>query len=243
MPDATGWAILLAGALLGSTLGGVAGFGAGIVLLPLVVQVLGVRAAAPVLTVTMFLGNLARLWWSRGELDLRVATRFLLGAVPATAAGATLYAAATGDWVRWVVGGFLLAAGPLRRLLLAGGQPVRLSHFPLVGAAIGALSAVVVTVGPVLTPFFLAYGLRRGAFIATEAACALGMHLTRSVVFARYALLTWETAAVGTVLGAAMFVGAWLGRQLLERMSERVFVAVVEGLLVVMGLQLLVAAR
>lgn len=36
-----------------------------------------------------------------------------------------------------------------------------------------------------------------------------------------------------------MILGAWTGRRLIERMSERVFLRVIEGLLVVFGLQFL----
>ncbi|HEU5323089.1 MAG TPA: TSUP family transporter, partial [Methylomirabilota bacterium] len=116
-------------------------------------------------------------------------------------------------------------------------------HFPAVGAAVGFLSAVVVTTGPVLTPFVLAYGLRRGAFIATEAWCAFGMHVTRGVVLARFALLTWPAVAVGLVLGVTMFAGSWIGRRLVDRLTERAFVAVVEALLVLLGLQMLLFPR
>jgi uncharacterized membrane protein YfcA len=243
VPDPLGWAVLIAGALLGSVVGGVAGFGAGIILLPLVAWVLGLRAVAPVLTVTMLLGNLSRIWWSRHEVDRAVVLRFLVGAIPATAVGAALYVGAPGEWLRWIIGGFLIAAVPLRRLLMSRYYRMRLAHFSVLGGAIGVLSAIVVTTGPVMTPFFLAYGLRRGAFIATEAVCVLGMHLTRTAAFARYALLSWETLVVGAVLGATMFVGAWVGRRLLDRMSEVVFLRLIEGMLVLMGLQFLLLSR
>jgi uncharacterized membrane protein YfcA len=62
-------------------------------------------------------------------------------------------------------------------------------------------------------------------------------------VFARYALLTWDAVALGCVLGGTMFVGTWIARRLLDRMSERVFLWIVEGLLLVMGLQLLLFPR
>ncbi len=116
---------------------------------------------------------------------------------------------------------------------------MRLVHFPVIGVVFGLLSAVVVSTGPVLTPFYLAYGLRRGTYLATEAVCALAMHVTRAAVFSRYALLGRDTFVVGLVLGGIMFAGAWVGRRLLDRMSDRVFLALVEALLVVMGLQFL----
>jgi uncharacterized protein len=133
MPDPLTWMILVGTALVGSIVGGVAGFGAGVILLPVTAWALGIRMAVPVLTVTMLLGNVSRLWWSRGQTDGRVALRFLLGAIPATALGTTLFVAASSDALSRVIGGFLLASVPLRRVLAAGHWRVRLVHFPLLG--------------------------------------------------------------------------------------------------------------
>jgi uncharacterized protein len=243
LPDPTAWVILLVAALGGSILGGVAGFGAGVVLLPVVAWTLGLRAAVPIMTVTMLVGNLSRIWWSRTELDRSVCWRFLAGAVPATMLGAILYAGTPTSALSVVIGTFLLLSVPLRRFLASPLVQVRLRHFPVIGAVFGLLSSLVVTTGPVVTPFFLAYGLRRGTYIATEAVCAFGMHLTRAAVLARYTLLTSDTIVIGCVLGGTMFAGSWIGRRLLDRMSDRVFLRVIEGLLVVMGLQFLLFPR
>ena len=243
MPDPLTWMILIGTALLGSTIGGVAGFGAGILLLPVAAWTLGIRAAVPVLTVTMLLGNLARIWWSRHDLHGGITLRFIAGAVPATAIGVMILAGASSDWLGRAIGAFLLAAVPLRRVLTSGRLHVRAAHFPLIGGAVGLLSALVVTTGPVVTPFFLAYGLRRGAFIATEAMCAGAMHVTRGLVFARYRMISGEILIIGLVLGATMFAGAWIGRRMLDRMSDHAFLAVIEVLLVGMGLQMLLVPR
>ena len=207
MPDVLGWSILVAGALIGSVVAGVAGFSAGVILLPLIALTLGIRAAAPVLTVAMLLGNLSRIWWNRAEIDRRVTWRFLVGAVPATAVGAILYAGATSEHLRLIIGGFLVGAVPLRRLLQSRYLSVRLVHFPVIGVVFGLLSAIVVSTGPVLAPFYLSYGLRRSAYIATESVCALALHVTRGAVFTRYALLGADAVKVGLVLGAVMFGG------------------------------------
>jgi len=243
MPDPIGWAVLVVGALVGSVLGGVAGFGTGIIMLPLVAWAVGFRSAVPVLTVAMLIGNLSRIWWSRGEVDRAVVVRFALGAVPATALGTVLYAGVPAEWFGRIVGVFLLASVPLRRVLATDLFRMRLRYFPVLGAFIGLLSALVVTTGPLNTPFFLAYGLRRSAYVGTEAVCAMAMHLARGAALARFALLTWETVAVGLALGGTMFAGSWLGRRLLDRMSDRVFLGIIEALLVVMGLQSLLFPR
>ena len=243
MPDPIGWAVLVVGALVGSVVGGVAGFGTGIVMLPLVAWVLGLRVAVPVLTVTMAIGNLARIWWSRGEIDRGVVTRFAIGAVPATALGTALYVGAPSEWLGRFVGLFLIASVPLRRILAMDFFRMRLAYFPALGAVVGLVTGLVVTTGPLNTPFFLAYGLRRGAYVGTEALCAMVMHLSRGAALARYALLTWETVAVGALLGATMFAGSWLGRRVLDRMSDRVFLTIIEVLLVVLGLHSLLFPR
>jgi uncharacterized membrane protein YfcA len=243
MLDPLTWMILIGTALLGSTLGGIAGFGAGILLLPVAAWTLGTRAAVPVLTVTMLFGNLARIWWSRTELHGGVTLRFIAGAVPATAVGVVIFAGASSEWLGRAIGAFLLLSVPLRRFLTSGRLHVRVAHFPFIGGAIGLLSALVVTTGPVVTPFFLAYGLRRGAFIATEALCAGAMHVTRGLVFARYRMIGSDTLLIGLVLGVTMFAGAWIGRRMLDRMSDRVFLALIEVLLVGMGLQMLLLPR
>jgi uncharacterized membrane protein YfcA len=243
MPDPIGWVVLIVGALVASLVGGVAGFGAGLIMLPLVSWAVGIRSAVPILTVTMLIGNLARIWWSRGDIDRAVVIRFVLGAAPATGLGTALYAGMPADWLGRFAGAFLIASVPLRRLLATDLFRMRLRHFPVLGAFIGLLSALVVTTGPLNTPFFLAYGLRRSAFIGTESVCAMAMHLTRGAALARYALLTGETVLVGTVLGGTMFAGAWLGRRLLERMSDRAFLNLIEAMLIVMGLQSLLFPR
>jgi uncharacterized membrane protein YfcA len=243
MPDPVTWLILVTTALVGSIIGGVAGFGAGVLLLPVAAWTLGIRMAIPVLTITMMLGNISRIWWSRGEIDRRVAGRFLAGAVPATAVGTVFFVAASSDALSRLLGAFLLASVPLRRLLERGHWRVRLVHFPFLGLFFGTLSSLVVVIGAALTPFYLAYGLRRGTYIATEAVCAFTMHLTRGATLARYRLITAEVVLIGLALGLVMFVGSWIGRRLLDRMSDRMFLAMIEALIVVMGLQFLFFPR
>jgi uncharacterized membrane protein YfcA len=241
VPSLAGTLLLLAAALPAAVAGGALGFGTGLVMLPLVVWVVGVRPSVPVLTIALIVGNLSRGWWSRDELDWRVIGAYLLGAVPCAAIGAVLYTTAPPEWLSRLMGLVLLSALPLRRWLERGPLRMRLRHFPVLGGATGLLSALVAATGPVTMPFFLGYGLRRGAYVGTDAVCAAGVHLTKTLIYGRFALVGPETGALGLAIGGVMFVGAYVGRRILDRMSDRSFVVALEVL--VMGLGVLFLVR
>jgi hypothetical protein len=239
MPELAGWAVLGLGALVASTVGGVAGFGAGVIMIPLVAFVMGTKATVPVLTVAMLLGNGARVWFSRRDVEGRVVVAFLVTAVPMSVLGALLYTRIDSAWIGRMLGAFMLLAVPLRRLLLGRGIKIALGHFPVIGAVFGFLSSLVGSVGPIMTPFFLGYGLRKGAYIGTDALCTLGTYVSRGIVFRKHDLLTGQAVAVGLFIGLVMIVGAWAGKRLVDRLSERAFLRIIEALLVVFGLQFL----
>jgi uncharacterized membrane protein YfcA len=112
--------------------------------------------------------------------------------------------------------------------------------FAAAGAASGFGSALVGSVGPLVAPFFLARGLIRGAYIGTEAACAVVMHLTKLIVFGAAAVLTWRTGLIGLALAPAAAAGAWTGKKVLDRLPTTVFVILVEAGLVTSGTLLLI---
>ena len=163
--------------------GGALGFGTGLVMLPVVVWVVGVRASVPVLTIALIVGNLSRAWWSRDELDWRVIGAYLAGAVPLAVLGAVLYTATPPEWLSRLMGLVLLSALPLRRWLERGPRRMRLQHFPLLGAATGLLSALVAATGPIAMPFFLGYGLAAARTWGRDALCAAGVHLVKTLVY------------------------------------------------------------
>ena len=58
------------------------------------------------------------------------------------------------------------------------------------------------------------------------------MHLTKSIVYGRYAALTRGDVAAGLALGGSLVLGSWTGRKLIGRMPEKGFALLVEVLLV-----------
>lgn len=223
-----------------ATVAGVSGFGGAVVLLPVLVWALGARDAVVVLTVAQLAGNGSRVAFNRRELDRAVLARFALGAVPAAVLGGFVFAAVPASALTRLLGGFLLASVAWRHIRQRTPRRPPLASFPFIGALAGLLSAVLGTVGPLLAPFFLAYGLLKGAYIGTEAACAVVMHTTKVIAYGGAGVLSGAAAVAGLALAPAMVAGSFAGRRLLNRVCEHTFVVLIEGTLVVSGSLLLV---
>jgi uncharacterized membrane protein YfcA len=70
---------------------------------------------------------------------------------------------------------------------------------------------------------------------------ALVMHVTKLGVYGGTSLLTIKSIVVGVTLGVVLVVGSYLGKRLVDRVSERVFATLIELTLVVAGLYFLVS--
>lgn len=221
-----------------ATLSGAAGFGGALLLLPILTHFIGVKAAVPVLTIAQLFGNGSRVWFGRHELRWRPIIYFLVAALPATLAGSYLFVGIASSGLTRAVGVLLIAVVLYRRLSI---REIAVSDggMALGGALTGFISGVAGSAGPIGAAFFLGLHLPATAYIASEATTALAMHLTKTVLYNRFALIGSRELAYGVFLGASMIAGSWTGKRVVQRLSRNTFVYVVEGLLILSGLQLL----
>jgi uncharacterized membrane protein YfcA len=91
-----------------------------------------------------------------------------------------------------------------------------------------------------MAPFFLAYGLVKGAYIGTEALATVVMHVTKLVAYRAATVLTTASVVVGLALGPIMIAGSATGKRIVDRLPERVFVLVVEMTMIAAGLLFLI---
>jgi hypothetical protein len=229
-------ALVALAAFVASTMAAVAGFGGAAIMLPLLVWAFGVQAAIPILTVAQLIGNLSRVVLNRSELSLPVVKWFALGAAPAAIVGGIIFATAPAGALVRVLGVFLLLLVAYRHTTWGKRARVGLRGFLPLGAISAFISALVGTVGPFMAPFFLAYGLVKGAYIGTEALATVVMHVVKLGVYGGYSLLSPRAVLIGVAIGAVMIVGSYAGKRILSRVPERVFPYLVEAVLVVAGL-------
>lgn len=227
-------------AFAAATLAAVTGFGGAAVLLPVLVFAFGIRDAVPILTVAQLIGNGSRVWFNRSALDYRVVGWFALGGVPCALLGGWLFARAPLGSLTRLLGAFLLLVVAWRRLRPQATVRPPLRAFALIGAAASLLSALLGSVGPLMAPFFLAYGLVKGAYIGTEALSTVVMHVAKLIAYRGAAVLSDASILIGLAIGPVMIAGSWAGKRIVDRLPERVFVLLIEATMTAAGLLFLI---
>jgi uncharacterized membrane protein YfcA len=224
------WLILIAAALGTATLSGVLGMGGGMTLLGVMTALLPAQQVVPLHGVVQLTSNstrtLALLGHVRWKLFALYAPFLLVGVGAATAIW-------SGDRLAWFkpgIGAFLLVFLLWRRFQPELRTLPYWTYAPL-GVVTGFLSVFVGATGPFIAPFFLRDDLDKEEIIATKAACQSFGHFLKVPAFL---YLGFDFLAHVPLLGSlivAVVIGTLFGRWILGRISERVFVALFEGVL------------
>ena len=228
--------LTLALGVVAGTVGGVIGFGSSVMLMPVLVLLYGPREAVPVMAVAAILANLSRVmaWWR--EVDWRATAVYSVTGIPAAALGAHTLLTIPPRWAEGVLGVFFLLTIPARRWMAAHELRIQLWHLAIVGAVIGYITGIVVSTGPINSPFFLAYGLVKGAYLATEALGSLALYISKAITFRSLGALSIETLSRGLLIGSSLMAGSFIGKWFVLKMETRRFYQVIEAMLLISGL-------
>ncbi|MGZ5195735.1 MAG: sulfite exporter TauE/SafE family protein [Ramlibacter sp.] len=228
--------------LVAGTVGGIVGFGTSIMLMPALVLVFGPRQAVPIMAVASIVGNLSRVaaWWR--EVDWRATAAYSLGGIPAASLGARTLLVLPAGVVEGVLGVFFIGMIPARRWMMRQQWKLSLVQLTLVGIVIGFITGIVVSTGPLTTPFFLMHGLVKGAFLGTEALGSVAVYVSKAITFRALDALPAEAIEKGLVIGTSLVAGAFIAKRYVRRLDAEHFRLLMDGLLLVAGGAMLWAA-
>jgi uncharacterized membrane protein YfcA len=237
-----GYTFVLAVGLLSGALSGIVGTGASIMLLPILVFEFGPQRAVPIMAIAALMSNVGKVlaWWR--EVDWRAFAAYSAGGVPAAALGARTLLVLPPRAVDLALGLFFLAMIPVRRRLRTVDTRLSLGGLALAGGAIGFLTGIVISTGPLSVPAFAGYGLLKGAFLSTEAASSLTLFVSKAATFRTLGALPNEAILQGLIVGSSVMAGSFVGKAVVQRMSIGTFERVLDGLLLCSGLAMLWAA-
>ena len=233
------FALVLMLGLVAGTVGGLVGFGTSIMLMPALMLVFGPREAVPIMAIAAIMANASRVvaWWR--EVDWRVTAAYSATGIPAAALGAKTLLTLPPGVVELVLGIFFIAMIPVRRWMARQAWKLTLWHMAGVGAVIGYITGIVVSTGPINAPFFLAYGLVKGAYLGTEAMGSLAVYVAKAITFRSFNALPLEIIIKGVIIGSSLVAGAFIAKRLVLRLDGEKFRLLMDGLLWVAGVTML----
>ena len=209
----------------GFTIAGAAGFGGGVIAIPVLVWVFGVREAIPIFSVSQMLSVATRVYLHRSGIDWSVVRNFTLGGMPLCVLGSLVFVSINTEVLTRILGGMMLLILVYTRLPI--GRNFNMSGF--MGFP-----------GPFAVVFYLAYGLAASSFIGTLSLGMALIQLPKLVVFGVNGLLTPRVLLLGLGLGVIGVGTAYLGRLILRIVPERVFPWIITAMLLISGVILLV---
>jgi len=227
---------LVAGvAFLASVVGGISGYGAGLVMPVVIAPIVGVAGVIPVMAVGMSLANLSRVLAYLREVRWRSAGLVMLPGLPASFLGAYCYTLLSGRAISLLLGSFLLIIVPLRRWLARREYVLGNGGLAVVGGLHGLLAGAMSGSGLLLLSALMAAGVTGGGLIGTDATVSFITNLIKIGMFGGNGLLDLQRIACGLLMGVATFPGAFCARAIVRRMSIKVHTALMDALVLYGG--------
>lgn len=222
-----------------AVIGGMGGFGTGVLITAALAPLIGVKAVVPVLAVAGVIINGGRFWFYRASLERRVLGVVLAASLPFLVLGTWLYSVLDSRAVGTILGIAVIASVPLRRILKK-----RAVHLGTPGLAVGAgvfglASGVATGTGVILVSLLLGTGLSGPAVLATDALASIALDLCKAALFQRFNLLDAQAFFIGVVIGVATIPGSAIAAWLVTRVGAKLHVVFMESLIIVGGASML----
>jgi uncharacterized membrane protein YfcA len=211
-----------------SILGGLAGYGTGLILPVFMVPIVGVGNVIPVMAVAMLFNNASRVAVFRREIQWDHVRRILIFGLPACIVGAWCYTLLNTRMIALFLGLFLLASIPLRRLLHRARWQLSAVSESVAGASFGFINGGLPGAGVFLIAILMHAGLVGSAVVATDAIISVCMGLAKIILFGSLAALNAELALTGIFIGLCTVPGAFVARALLKYLSAGIHIGIME---------------
>jgi uncharacterized membrane protein YfcA len=219
--------------------GGMGGFGTGVILAAALVPLIGVKAVVPVMAVAGVIINAGRFWFYRESLERRTLAVVVVSALPLLVFGTWLYSVLDARTVGTILGAAVIASVPVRRLLKKRAMTLGTPGLALGSGIFGLASGLATGTGVILVSLLLGSGMSGPAVLATDALVSIVLDLTKAALFQRFNLLDAQAFFTGVVIGVASIPGSAIAAALVTRLGARLHVASLETLIVLGGASML----
>ncbi len=222
----TTFIIIFLCSFLAFSISAICGGGAGLMLIPILGQLLPVSQVPAALSIGTFTSSASRLIVFRKNIRWHIVKYFVPAALPAVWLGAWLLKFVDPVYLEIAIGIFLIS-----NLMFLFQKPKEInkpekpSNFilTLIGFSAGFLSGLTGAVGLLFNRFYLRYGLSKEEIIATRAANEIILHLVKLVLYTLFGLVSMHVVSIGIVIAVSAVLSTWAMKWVLPKLSETSF--------------------
>lgn len=227
--------------LLAEVLGTVGGFGSSVFFVPFANIFIDFKSVLGVTAVFHLSSNISKLLLFKDGLDKRLLTYIGIPAVVFVIIGGILSKYIDETVLKLSFAIFIIVTSLF--FLLFRSFVIRATNRNAIagGTVSGFLAGVLGTGGAVRGLTMVAFNIEKSVFVATSAAIDFAVDFSRTVVYFFNGYIHAEHAKYMVGLLVIGFVGSWIGKQLLQRISQQWFKTIVLMLLLAVGVYSLVA--
>ena len=222
-------------ALVAEVLGTVGGFGSSLFFVPLAGYFLDFHSVLGITGVFHVASNLSKIILFKKGVDKKLLLTMGIPALVFVGLGALLSKYINVNVAELIMACFLIILSSTLLIKEITIKPT-LTNSISGGILSGFLAGLIGTGGAIRGLTLTAFNLEQQAFIATSAIIDLGVDGTRSIIYAFNGYVHLHDLYLILLLFIVSFIGTWIGKILLNHVSEKIFKRIVLSLILITGI-------
>ncbi|OGH13074.1 MAG: sulfonate transporter, partial [Candidatus Levybacteria bacterium RIFCSPHIGHO2_01_FULL_38_26] len=210
-------------AFASEVIGTMAGFGSSTIFLPLALLFVDFQTALVLVAFLHIFGNLGRIGFFRHGLDRDLIIKFGIPSVILTIIGALLVSHISQDVLKGLLGVFLIGYASYSFWKENFSIPASTLNSVIGGSLSGFLAGLIGTGGALRGAFLTGFKLPKEKYIATAAAIALAVDLTRIPIYISEGFLKSEYYWYLPILFVVAFAGSFTGKGIVNKIPQKHF--------------------
>ena len=232
-------AFLTAAALCTSALTAVAGAGGGAALMAIMLQIMPPAAAIPVHGAVHLVSNITRCWLLWKHMSWAIILRYALLLPVGAAIGLWLFQGLSVETVRIIIGLFVLLSVTNNMGSVGKGWELPLWAFIPVGFFAGILNMIVGAIAPILGVLVIRKDMTKENVVGTLGFFGVISNLAKVIGFTLIGFSFVEYGVAILFMLPAVIIGTRVGRAMLHRVNEQLFLYIFRIVLAVLALKLI----
>ena len=234
--------LFLALALLAEIAGTLGGFGSSVFFVPVANLFFDFESVLGITALYHLSSNVSKLGMFRGGVDKRLLLTLGVPSVAFAMLGGLATTFVDTAWLELGLAIFLMALSAWMLLRPGWALAATTRNAMLGGALSGGMAGLVGTGGAIRGLTMAAFNLPKELFVATSAAIDLLADVGRALVYWRNGYFHGHDLMYAPLLMVVAVAGTWVGKSLLQRISQQVFRKIALGMVLLISVATLLAA-